>query len=262
MSDAAQSSATTGGFDEITRKRIEDAAPLAHPPGRHCARSALRHLERARAIREVDPEFAVLHAITAEEEAATAVFHALKRAKYDGSRGLNGRNHAHKAALLPFLQGVGEFLFGAAKKMRCSVELRYHETDLRAPFAVRLRISASRALLLDRPFDFEAKLEGVPYDFADELEKVVSVANAKSIEDHIRKRANKRNQVLYAAGQGIPHVTVSDRYLPIARDRVLALLLVFLMIDQHKQQPFIVQALAAFRKLLSRFDRRLAEEFQ
>ena len=48
-------------------------------PGKHSARSALRHIDRAASIRVIDPAMCEFRLITAEEEAVTAVFHALRR---------------------------------------------------------------------------------------------------------------------------------------------------------------------------------------
>ena len=44
-------------------------------PGKHAARSALRHLERAWKLVDEMPELAMFSAITAEEESAAALFH-------------------------------------------------------------------------------------------------------------------------------------------------------------------------------------------
>ncbi|PLU07434.1 hypothetical protein BMJ29_02810 [Sinorhizobium medicae] len=49
-------------------------------------------------------------AITAEEEAATALILALKQRRYPGSEKLNPWEHLHKAAVSPFLDAVGNVL--------------------------------------------------------------------------------------------------------------------------------------------------------
>jgi hypothetical protein len=54
-------------------------------PGQYAARNAVRHLDKAGEIAEIDPMMAAFRAITAEEEAATAVFHALRRQGYPAS---------------------------------------------------------------------------------------------------------------------------------------------------------------------------------
>jgi len=47
-------------------------------PGQYAARNAVRHIDQAYLLVDVDPPMAAFRAITAEEEAATAVFHALR----------------------------------------------------------------------------------------------------------------------------------------------------------------------------------------
>ena len=50
-----------------------------------CARSAVRHLSRAWRLRDLDLGMALFRCLTAEEEAATAVFLALKSRQYEGA---------------------------------------------------------------------------------------------------------------------------------------------------------------------------------
>jgi len=59
---------------------------------------------------------AAFRVITAEEEVATAIFHALVRRKYVGANQIDPRNHVHKAAVAPFFEAVeGFFRAGAAQ---------------------------------------------------------------------------------------------------------------------------------------------------
>ena len=85
---------------------LANTIPTANLPGMWAAFNALRHLTRAWMIRELDPQMAVFRSITAEEESASAVFRAVKRLGYSGSRYLNPRNHVHKNALFPFCVAV------------------------------------------------------------------------------------------------------------------------------------------------------------
>lgn len=85
-------------------------------PGKHAARSALRHLERAWKLADEMPELAIFSAITAEEESATALFHVLKKHSYDGAELLNGRSHLHKIALHPFMLAVGKLFTEVLKQ--------------------------------------------------------------------------------------------------------------------------------------------------
>ena len=82
----------------------------SHAPGKHAARSALRHLERAWSLKDSMPEVAVFLGITAEEESAAALFLSLKRRKYEGAGALSCRSHVQKTALHPFLLAAGKLL--------------------------------------------------------------------------------------------------------------------------------------------------------
>ena len=68
-----------------------------------CARHAFHHLERAGQIVDIDPEMAMFRAITAEEEAATAVFFSLRQRRYANSEKIQLWSHPYKAALYPFV---------------------------------------------------------------------------------------------------------------------------------------------------------------
>src|SRR5437870_10425185 len=61
---------------EAFMRRVREAVGGCPAPGKHAARNAIRHVEQAFAVKDIDPEGAVFHAMTAEEEVATAIFHA------------------------------------------------------------------------------------------------------------------------------------------------------------------------------------------
>jgi hypothetical protein len=101
-------------------KDLEELVLKTPAPGKHCARNAIRHIECAWALAELDPEMAAFRAITAEEESATAVFHAIRRRKYIGSEKLNPHDHVQKNALFPFFSAIAELLEQADKQPRTS----------------------------------------------------------------------------------------------------------------------------------------------
>jgi hypothetical protein len=245
-------------------QRIREMVLRTSSPAKHAARSALRHIDTAVAIRDIDPEMAAFRAITAEEEAATAVFRALQGRKYIGAHRMDPRNHVHKAALRPFLVGVGEFLFRSAEKLHLEVQLRWREKKPKDKLQIVLRPTkgplVGREMISPLPLEFDAKVNGAPYDFSEELAKVVTLRRAKSIEKHIRELANRRNRMLYASPDGIPAVAGPiDKPLARSKDRVLGHLIVVLLIDQYPQQLFVQQALNAFRQVISKIDPRVGD---
>lgn len=69
-------------------------------------RNAFVLLSKAREFSEIDSNIAVFLSITAEEEAVSSIFLAIKQLGYDGSDKINHRNHIHKAAFYPFCQAL------------------------------------------------------------------------------------------------------------------------------------------------------------
>lgn len=223
-------------------------------PGQHAARSAIRHLERGWAIREIDPEFAALHAITAEEEAARAIFHALQRHRYPNSDRLKWQRHEFKAAVLPFFQAVRHLL---ADMKDLEVELVIEPVGDREVVRIRTKLlyeGSAVAVYPEPPLHYQLTTDEseTPHDFANELRKVASERSVDSIRDHIRSRANLRNRLLYAADQGIPNFkTTLAPYLNARREEVFALLIVYLLIDQHRmRQLFVLQTLDVFLRMM------------
>ena len=65
-----------------------------------------RNMIRASKLKGIDPEMAAFRALTAEEEAASALIHSLKWHRYKLSEQLKPRDHIQKAAVYPFFLAV------------------------------------------------------------------------------------------------------------------------------------------------------------
>jgi hypothetical protein len=70
---------------------IEKCIEMLAGRPRHCGRSAFRHLRKAWMLYPIDREMALFRAITAEEEAATALILAMKQRRYPGAELLDYR---------------------------------------------------------------------------------------------------------------------------------------------------------------------------
>jgi hypothetical protein len=79
-------------FDRELANCINDSAKGY---SKQCARSAIHHLELAWKIKDVDPEMAIFRAITSEEEAATAIFIALKDKGYLNAKKIKFKKHSY-----------------------------------------------------------------------------------------------------------------------------------------------------------------------
>ena len=239
------------------QKKIFQLVRDTPQPGKWAGISAERHLARARDIRKIDPEMSVFHAITAEEEAATALFHSLKRRKYLGARALKHRDHVHKAAVKPFFDAV-VLLLGPVVATGLEPELIVQEQDGGERVLLRFTIykgSERRTFAYpDPPLHFRASVNEQVHDFTQEIEKVVSDRNVKSILAYVRGNAYIRNQVLYASTQGLPHVeSPLEDYLRRQLDKVIHILIVYLLVDPYDEhQDFVQQCLNAFLKMLGK----------
>lgn len=228
------------------------------PPGKHCARSAIRHIEKAWEIKDLDREMAGFRAITAEEESVTAIFHSLKRRKYKGSDKLNPWNHVHKSALYPFLIAVSEAFEPFKSEMKPKFEL--HSENGEKTFRVRVTVKGPDGKEIwafpEPPFNFNVWVNNRLYDFTEQFSMLASEKNAKDILTAVKKAANYRNQILYASQDGIPSLAEPiDKYLLKRRDVIFLNLAIVLVIDQHREvQLFVQQALAALLKMLNIID--------
>lgn len=216
---------------------------------RHCAKSALRHLERADLIVKLDPEMAIFHALTAEEEAATAVFFAVKHHRYPNANKLKHRDHTHKNALYPFLIAINNYLAGIDPPMLPWKIFTKTEGD-RKFLATKIQTPDDRWGEPQPPLGFEIKrlANGTRERFASQLQELAEGAGAADVRKYLGDCANVRNRLLYASDQGVP-IARGDvpQTLLTARARVFVLLRALCLIFPHKERAlFVQQVLDAF----------------
>lgn len=173
---------------------------------RHRLRSAHRHLRLAWTLHPIDGEMSLFRAITAEEEAASALMLALKQRRYPGAEMLKPRDHRHKSAITPFLNAVNNMLADARVP---APKLSIHEGD-----PPRLHLSLDIGSLLghvaplhaepDHPLNFVLRggADGSVYRFISELQTIADDRSAKDIGTLVDQEANLRNRLLYAGDEG------------------------------------------------------------
>jgi len=223
-------------------------------PGKHCARNARFHLERAYRLMEVEPTMAAFCALTAEEEAANAIFHSLRRNRYQGWEKISPRDHKFKVALYPFITAVADLLQRTADTLRLEPQL-FLDADKRWMLRFRLPQEIARPgkeIATTAPLEFNVIRNGRLYDFGAELEQLAK-AQKKPIENHVRKLADVRNELLYANEAGVPRVLECERLVELQRKRVENLALVYTLIEQAGDgKQLAQQALFAFLKMMNR----------
>jgi hypothetical protein len=253
---------------ELTDFQKEIAALVLDTPapGKHSARSAIRSLERAWAILALDPEMAFFRGITAEEEAATALFHSLQRHRYPGSQRIKWQNHDYKAAVIPFFTAVS-YIFADITQFESGLQIDSEDGPRRVKTWLKLRFpdGQERKLMPIPPLHYEFTAEDRRHDFVPEIGRVASDRNVESIRQFVKQRANERNEVLYASSQGIPNVSGNlEAHLRRRQTDVFALLTAYLLIDPYREhQLFAVQALDAFLGMMDQVrerEARIAEQ--
>ncbi|HEY0013274.1 MAG TPA: hypothetical protein VGB79_10555 [Allosphingosinicella sp.] len=191
--------------------RLEEAVQKLTPPRiRNACRNAFNHLRKAWRLHPLDSEMSLFCAITAEEEAATAVIRALRHREYPSAERLKERQHPHKMSIWPFVTAVADKM--AEKKIPIpSIALRV-EGEPRIELSIDLASQAGLDWPLwgtpDEPFNFSMWSDRTgpfkPHDFSEELAALAAGKGAHSIEAHTAAEANLRNRILYASEAGVP----------------------------------------------------------
>jgi hypothetical protein len=242
---------------ELTELELAAVDLVEHTPapGKHCARNAYRHLRKAWALDGVDLEMAAFRGITAEEEAATAIFHSLRRRKYRGTEKLNAWKHLHKNAVVPFCTAVAGVLAateGTGIKSALYLDKSENPWRFRVQIAVEHLVPGQKYAYPEPPLHFTISKDNQPHDFSDKLDEIAKKKNLQSIKKYLDDRANMRNRLLYASQQGAPEVTSLGIFLTKQRQSVFMLVVIYLMIDPYqKKQLFVQQAFQAFLKMLN-----------
>lgn len=262
---AAPSASIVFVMSEMERG-LADAVPRLGVPTRWAAFNAIRQLNKAYKLRETDEEMALFRAITAEEEAATALFRSLRRRGYARADLLRPREHLQKNAVIPFLDAVSR-VFAALGSDAPQTRLVFHERQAvpRMEIAIGVPLVADGALHWFRPvpplhFMMNRESPGDPgpgVNFAEEMVLVASEANATTVMEHLRARANFRNQLLYAGETGVPGINGdADAALREYQRNVFAILHVLFLVDPYPEvQNFVQQGLDAFLQVLGRVPR-------
>jgi len=108
----------------LIEKEIADIVPQIKGAGKWRAFNAILHLNKAWKIKGIDNEMSAFRAITAEEEAATAVFLSLKLRKYENSDKLKPMDHSHKSAFATFVMSSGKTLISKTRGINSTYKLK------------------------------------------------------------------------------------------------------------------------------------------
>ncbi|WP_428149695.1 hypothetical protein [Brevundimonas sp.] len=250
------------GEDEasVMRGALGKAIANLPKPVRFRAENAFHGFEKAVALLAVDREMASFRAITAEEEAAAALFRSLQLRRYPGANGLNLGNHRHKAAVGPFIWAVRSTLGGKGFVKQAQMTLDYaapslqlhlplHELGVVFPGSEDMRLTFTEPLGLTRRKGPDEALDR----FGKELAELASAQSFANIHALIAKEANARNRLLYASDAAPPITRVTPAAILARRDRAdICLFLCIAIMQTRAHQAFALQALDAFLEMVGK----------
>lgn len=226
---------------------------------KQCARNAIHHLEKAWEIKDIDKEMSIFRAITAEEEAATAIFISLKEKGYENSNKIKFRKHPYKQALDPFIRSIGKFAekftampgfpFGEKYILKIESEGKDKKLSLSFPFQ-------KGNITTIPPLGFELSKNGKIYHFEDELLEITQGKNREDIIKHVNNISNLRNELIYAQPDGVPTIS-SDILAHLNRRKavVIVFLRIYALIYPYKEKAiFVQQALNAYLKMMGEIE--------
>jgi hypothetical protein len=250
-------------------RRIVDALPFMPDSSRWPAFNAVRHINCAWRLKEIDPQMAIFRAITAEEEAATGLFLSIKRRGYRGAEKLRHRDHVHKNSVIPFFDAITRVIAKVGDQMPKS-ELIFEPDNKRLVirFSHIHPQTGEDVWAYPTPPLHVSLRGGTPNgkmkkeDFAAGVKEIVAGANVKDIIEYVKNKANFRNQILYAAPDGYPTLTEDiDGALELYQRHVFTILRMYMLIDPYPgNQLFVQQALDAFLKTLRLLPHDLNDE--
>ena len=145
-------------------------------PGKHAARNALFHMERAYLLEKIDPEMAMFRAITAEEEAVRAIFHALQRLNYPHARELDWQKHKHKAAVVHYFEAIAGLV---RKAIVPTPQISIEKVDGVDTVRIRFQVPSPEGpewiawLYPEPPLDFNYEIDGKRHDFRPEIDALL-----------------------------------------------------------------------------------------
>jgi len=245
---------------ELDREVVQIINDSAKGFTKSCARNAIHQLEKSWKIKDIDPEMAVFCAITAEEEAATSIFIALKEKGYDNSQKLKFKNHTYKQALAPFFQAIAKFIadvsqlanFPFGKNFKLLIDSKEDQKKLKLSFVLPNGVNASPI----PPLHFSISMNEKTYTFEKELTEITTGQSKKEIIKYIEELANLRNCLIYSTPEGIPKIKGKiDGHLQKRQKTVFSFLRVLCLIFPYREKAlFVQQALNAFLVMLGEIE--------
>lgn len=223
---------------------------------KHRFHNTLDHISRSFELIEIDREMASFRAITAEEEAATALIRCVQLRKYQFSKSFNARDHQHKAAIMSCVMAIGSTLAPLLAEFQLVFNFSKPRIDVKVPLSnFGVKGGDELAIQFVEPLDLIHKRDGFADRelFDDALKGLAERSQFETIKKMVAEQANARNKLLYASDSGVPVSRATMAGLRARRNRSLALLVITVMIWQVKrEQNLVTQAIVAFLNIMDK----------
>lgn len=239
-------------FDRLLSEAVRNLPPEV----RYRSENALDGFARAKVLLPIDREIASFRAITAAEEAASALIRSLQLREYPGAQLVDLRRHAHKAAVPFFLNAVRLEIAGD-REIALTVTLSASPPKLTVALPVGQFVDlpddlANVHIELVDPLGMVGSRRGVAegeyFDAA-----VQRVAGSRKVDKLIASEANARNRILYAHDGGLPCSQATLQSIEQReRGAKLCLLLAIAVMQVDHHQGMALQGLAGFLKVIGR----------
>ncbi len=242
----------TSPFDAHIIAALE-ASEKTH--AREAMRSAIKHLQRAESLFEIDMEMAIFRCITAVEEAATGLMLLMQEKQYPRAEELRRTDHLFKNAMLPFIRILHGRVLRAALENKFHIDLLAHP-DLKQPLGIAVITEhpngSSSMIPINPPLSLLLSENGLEIDKALDIDAFIKREGAASVSTYLKQEANLRNRLLYASPAGIPSVTIdSGKYFPAKQQAVRAMLCAYLLVKPYGQQLTVTHALGSYLDLIA-----------
>ncbi|MEJ2763485.1 hypothetical protein VV869_05840 [Photobacterium sp. MCCC 1A19761] len=227
------------------QKKVFEMSSVTKGHSGFAAKSSIRYVERAFELAGIMPEVATFLAITAEEEAATALFIALKSKAYLRSKELKLHDHKHKGGLYPFLTLLGVALKLSEIPYQLVVE-NYNGRDM-----LKIQLSLGGFVIQpDPPLNHvSVDASGNTKNYLHEVRAVASERGITSIFQYIKDTANKRNLLLYASASALPSVENVSSELQRHIGATILIHIIYLLVVQHSKQNLVEECVDVYLKV-------------
>ncbi|CAK2424304.1 AbiV family abortive infection protein [Vibrio crassostreae] len=232
------------GLNDFQKKVFEMSSVTKGHSG-FAAKSSIRYVERSFELAGTMPEVAAFLAITAEEEAATALFLALKSKGYLRSSELKMHDHKHKGGLYPFLTLLGVALELSEVPYQLVVDNNNGRDTLRTQMQI-----GDFVLQPDPPLNqVNVDASGDAKNYLHEVRAVASERGITSIFQYIKDIANKRNLLLYASATALPSVENVNAELQRHIGATILIHIIYLLVIQHSKQNLVEECVNVYLKI-------------